>query len=63
MESICAHSGGGRGRVTNRGNVVSAYLMFHRFARALKIASRESGFAQIFGAALLLYTRALNAAA
>jgi hypothetical protein len=28
--------------------------MFHRFARALKIANRDSGFAQIFGAALLL---------
>jgi voltage-gated potassium channel len=36
------------------GDVLSAYLMFHRFARALKIANRDSGFAQIFGAALLL---------
>jgi hypothetical protein len=35
-------------------DVLSAYLMFHRFARALKIANRDSGFAQIFGAALLL---------
>jgi uncharacterized membrane protein YkgB len=36
--------------------VLSAYLMFHRFVRALKIANREQGFAQIFGAALLLVT-------
>ena len=34
--------------------MLSAYLMFHRFVRALRIAAREEGFAQIFGAALLL---------
>ena len=34
--------------------MLSAYLMFHRFVRAVKIAAREDGFAQISSAALLL---------
>ncbi len=35
-------------------SVLSAYLMFHRFVRALKVAAREEGFVQILGAAALL---------
>ena len=34
--------------------VLPALLMYRRFMRAVKIAAREEGFAQIFGAALLL---------
>lgn len=34
--------------------MLSAILMFQRFAKALKIAVREEGFAQIFSAGLLL---------
>jgi Ion channel len=34
--------------------VLSALLMFERFARALKIAVRDEGFAQILGTGLLL---------
>ncbi len=34
--------------------MLSVYLMYRRFARALKIAAREEGFAQIFAAGTLL---------
>jgi uncharacterized membrane protein YkgB len=34
--------------------VLSALLMFERFAKALKIAVRDEGFAQILGTGLLL---------
>ena len=34
--------------------MLSVYLMYRRFARAFKIAAREEGFIQIFGAGLLL---------
>lgn len=38
----------------NTRHMLSAYLMFHRFTRALKVAAREEGFIQILGAAVLL---------
>ena len=34
--------------------VLSALLMFDRFAKALKVAVRDEGFAQILGAGFLL---------
>jgi Ion channel len=34
--------------------MLSVYLMYRRFARALKIAAQDEGFVQIFGAGTLL---------
>lgn len=37
-----------------RGVVLSAFLMFQRFAKALKVAVRDEGFVQILGTRILL---------